>query len=181
MKIGLFFGKFNPIHNGHIGIIAEAILYNKFDKVVIVPRMQSPLQSETLLDINERIRLIKTSLLLSRVKKNDIPLFRFCEVSEIEKEMIPPYYTYATFEALKNKYYGNDVYFICGYDTMKEVKNWMHGEYMLQNNKFLEFPMTSEDSKDIRELAKASDFNKLNKFVPTWLIKRIIVDYKELD
>lgn len=33
-KIVIYYSSFNPIHNGHRGIISE--LYNKFDKIIIV-------------------------------------------------------------------------------------------------------------------------------------------------
>lgn len=178
MKIGLLFGNFNPMHYGHVKLIMKSIMQNGIDKVVIVPRLYKRNKEDILLDIDERIEIIKLTLLLNKSRINNIPLYEWCEISDIDKEMIPPYYSYATLEALKNKYYGNEVYFICGENTYEDIKDWMHGDYILTNNQFIVYSETNESSKSVRNYAKDSNYNALNGLIPTYLIKRIIVNYK---
>jgi nicotinate-nucleotide adenylyltransferase len=63
MKIGLYFGTFNPIHNGHL-IIANYILqYAKLDQVWLIVSPQNPFkQSHSLLNEYHRLFLVQQAL-----------------------------------------------------------------------------------------------------------------------
>ena len=63
MKVGLYFGSFNPIHIGHL-IIAKNIIENKYlDEVWFVVSPQNPFKQEnTLLNSNHRLGLIKLAI-----------------------------------------------------------------------------------------------------------------------
>lgn len=179
LKVGFYFGSFNPIHKGHIRVIENAIKEKNLDRVVIVPTMHNPAKKKAPIDIDERIFLIRAALLLSGIKINGKHIYKYCDVDDIEKKMIPPYYTYATLEALKNKYYGNETYIICGHDTMDNISNWMNGGYIVGNNKFIVCERTKESSTEVRQCVKDFNLNRLNELVPTWLIKRVINDYRD--
>ena len=49
-------------------------------------------------------------------------------MSTIEKYLTPPYYGYATLHALKNKYCNDEIFILCGEDTIKDIPNWMNGD-----------------------------------------------------
>ena len=162
MKIALYLGSFNPFHNGHLECIITALNDFKMDKVIIVPTMQNPWKKEKVLNINKRIGIIHTSILWGGFVhkshygyKNSL-LREWIELSSIEKELIPPYYSYATLHALKNKYCNDEVFVLCGEDTIKDIPNWMHGGKIIEDYDFLivDRPENSISSSLIREKVK---------------------------
>jgi nicotinate-nucleotide adenylyltransferase len=184
MKIALYLGSFNPFHNGHLEVIKTALKDFKMNGVIIVPTMQNPWKEEKVLDIDKRIEIIKKSILISK-KDISIPgLYQFyypkgIGISSIEKELIPPYYSYATLHALKNKYCNDEVFVLCGEDTIKDIPDWMNGEAIIQDYNFLivDRPSNSISSSFIREMLRTrhkmdayySD-EKLSKYVSTNVI-----------
>mgnify|MGYP003347253551 FL=1 len=63
MRVGLYFGSFNPIHNGHL-IIANNIINNNYlDVVWFVVSPQNPFKTDAkLLNVNHRISLIRLAI-----------------------------------------------------------------------------------------------------------------------
>ena len=167
MKIALYLGSFNPFHNGHLEVVKTALNDFKMDKVVIVPTMQNPWKKEKVLDINKRINIIYLSILCGgiihkghyRYTCGNSPLKEWVELSPIEKELIPPYYSYATLHALKNKYCNEEIFVLCGEDTIKDISNWMHGGTIIQDYDFLvvDRPEGAISSTCIREKIKNNE------------------------
>lgn len=179
MKIALYLGSFNPFHNGHLECIKKALNDFKMDKVVIVPTMQNPWKKEKVLDIDKREEIIFeyvfSKSIIDYICSNNKKIY----VDKIEKELIPPYYSYATLHALKNKYYKDEIFILCGEDTMKDIPNWMHGGKIIKDYNFLvvDRPKNSISSSSIREMLRAmnkmdayySD-EKLSRYVPLSVI-----------
>lgn len=169
MKIALYLGSFNPFHNGHLEVVKTALKDFKMNGVIIVPTMQNPWKKEKVLDIDKRIEIIKKSLLISK-KDTSIPgLYKFyypkgIGISSIEKELIPPYYSYATLHALKNKYCNDEIFVLVGSDTMKDIPNWMHGGKIIEDYNFLivDRPRNSISSSSIREILRTR--NKMDAY-----------------
>jgi len=155
MKIALYLGSFNPFHNGHLKVVKTALSDFKMDKVVIVPTMQNPWKEEKVLDIDKRCQIIFQSC---------FEVWDNYEMSTIEKYLTPPYYSYATLHALKNKYCNDEVFVLCGEDTIKDIPNWMHGEAIVQNYNFLvvDRPKNSISSSYIREMLRTR--NKMDAY-----------------
>ena len=154
MKIALYLGSFNPFHNGHLEVVKTALNNFKMDKIVIVPSMQNPWKKEKALNIDSRIVIIEKSLL----NNFWIELYRL-EISDIEKELIPPYYSYATLHALKNKYCNDEIFILVGEDTMKDIPNWMHGGKIIEDYDFLivDRPKNTISSTEIRNKIKNNE------------------------
>ena len=161
MKIALYLGSFNPFHNGHLEVVKTALIDFKMDKVIIVPTMQNPWKEEKVLDFIKRVYIIQSYFPEEWIvenygfyewRKDPFPI----EVSEIEKELIPPYYSYATLHALKNKYCNDEIFVLVGSDTMKDIPNWMNGEAIIQDYDFLivDRPASSISSSYIREMIR---------------------------
>ena len=151
MKIALYLGSFNPFHNGHLKVVKTALEDFGMDKVIIVPTMQNPAKKEKVLDIDKRKQLIEFSLRSFEYLHRSFPK---TEISSIEKELIPPYYSYATLHALKNEYCNDEVFILCGEDTMKDIPNWMNGGQILQDYNFIvvDRPKNDISSTAIREM-----------------------------
>jgi len=164
MKIALYLGSFNPFHNGHLEVVKAALNDFKMDEVIIVPTMQNPWKKDKVLDINKRINIISEYLNPRYQIRGIIPyeyafegnIDKRCIIDLIEKELIPPYYSYATLHALKNKYCNDQVFVLCGEDTIKDIPNWMNGEAIIQDYNFLivDRPRNSISSTQIREMLK---------------------------
>ncbi len=167
MKIALYLGSFNPFHNGHLECIRIALNDFKMDRVIIVPTMQSPWKKEKVLDIDKRIEII-TKIMLEEFPYRYLDdnnyhflndsIEKLCKIScsTIEKELIPPYHSYATLHALKNKYCNDEIFILCGEDTIKDIPNWMHGGKIIEDYNFLviDRPKNSISSSYIRDMIK---------------------------
>ena len=159
MKIALYLGSFNPFHNGHLEVIKTALNDFKMDKVIIVPTMQNPWKKEKVLDIDKRVDII-----WEYIKELPINLYKKVYRDLIETQLIPPYYSYATLHALKNKYCNDEVFVLVGSDTMIDISNWMHGGKIIEDYDFLivDRPRNSISSSSIREMLRTR--NKMDAY-----------------
>ena len=173
MKIALYLGSFNPFHNGHLKVIKTALKDFKMDKVIIVPTMQNPWKKEKVLDIDKREAII-FELMIDYICSNNKKIY----VDKIEKELIPPYYSYATLHALKNKYCNDEIFILCGKDTIKDIPDWMNGEAIIRDYDFIVVDRFSWDisSSQIREYVKLD--KDISKFVSPNVINLIKKYYK---
>ena len=116
MKIGVFVGSFNPVHNGHIKIVNE--LLNYLDKIIVVPT-GNYWNKNDLIDIKHRINMWKyfeTDRIIIDEKNNDLK------------------YTYLILDNLKYKYPNDDLYLIIGADNIIEFDKWCNYKDILKNN-----------------------------------------------
>lgn len=170
MKIALYLGSFNPFHNGHRNVILSAIRDFGMDRVIIVPSMQNPWKKEKALDFDKRVEIICEAIdsIWFKDPKNNKKelshLFNYVSIENIEKFLIPPYYSYATLHALKNKYCNDEIFILCGEDTMKDIPNWMHGGKIIEDYNFLivDRPRNSISSSFIREMLRTR--NKMDAY-----------------
>lgn len=122
MKIGLFFGSFNPIHIGHL-IIANHIL-NETDlqKVWFVVSPQNPFKpSSTLLNEYDRLHLVQKA-----IEGND-----GLKASEIEFSLPKPSYTAHTLTYLSEKYPTHRFTIIMGSDSFQNLPKWKNAEAII--------------------------------------------------
>lgn len=172
MKVALYLGSFNPFHNGHLEVIKTALDDFKMDKIIIVPTMQNPWKKEKVLDIDKRVEIIINSLVRRKqigfvpfTFEKELEIYPHITISNIEKELIPPYYSYATLHALKNKYCNDEVFVLCGEDTIKDIPDWMNGGEIIKDYNFLivDRPKNAISSTLIREKVKRKE--DISKYV----------------
>lgn len=169
MKIAFYLGSFNPFHNGHLDVIRTAFKNFKMDRVIIVPTMQNPWKKEKVLDIDKRVEIICNTFGQRNQFRGPIPYeFNFegsiCIIDLVEKDLISPYYSYATLHALKNKYCNDKVFVLCGEDTIKDIPNWMHGGKIIEDYDFLivDRPANAISSTQVREMLRTR--NKMDAY-----------------
>ena len=124
MKIGLYFGSFNPIHTGHL-IIANHIL-NETDlqRIWFVVSPQNPFKpSATLLNEYDRLHLVQIAV------ENDERL----KASEIEFSLPKPSYTSHTLAYLAEKYPSYRFTIIMGSDSFQNLGKWKNPESIINN------------------------------------------------
>lgn len=124
MKIGLYFGSFNPIHTGHL-IIASHVLNNcNLDRIWFVVSPQNPFKdSSTLLNEYDRLHLVDIA-----VKDND----RFA-ASNIEFRLPKPSYTIDTLTYLKEKHPNDMFSLVMGSDGYQNIDKWKNGNIILKD------------------------------------------------
>ncbi|RYG42579.1 MAG: nicotinate-nucleotide adenylyltransferase [Chitinophagaceae bacterium] len=124
MKVGLYFGSFNPVHNGHL-IIANYVVQNtSLDQVWFVISPQNPLKkASTLLNEYHRLFLVQTSI-------EDEPSLK---ASDIEFRLPKPSYTIDTLTYLAEKYPTHEFSVIMGSDSFQNLPQWKNYDQLLSN------------------------------------------------
>lgn len=124
MKVGLYFGSFNPIHNGHLIIATHIINYTDIKEVWLVVSPQNPLKkSSTLLHEQHRLNLAKTAT------EGEFNI----KVSNIEFKLPRPSYTIDTLTYLKEKYPQHQFTVIMGGDSFTNLPKWKNHEKILED------------------------------------------------
>lgn len=124
MKIGLYFGSFNPIHNGHL-IIAQHVL-NETDlkQIWLVVSPQNPFkQQKNLLNEYDRLHLVNLAIQKSTNFK----------AIDLEFGLPKPSYTINTLAYLHEKYPQHEFSIIMGSDSLQNLDKWKNAETIMQN------------------------------------------------
>ena len=131
MKIGLFFGSFNPMHIGHKIIASYMADFSDLEKVFFVVSPENPLKKKnTLLDQYHRLQII-------RVETEDNHKLA---VSDIEFSMPQPSYTIDTLVRLKEDYPENEYVLIMGADNLQNFHKWKNYEQILEDYSIYVYP-----------------------------------------
>ncbi|MCO6464866.1 MAG: nicotinate-nucleotide adenylyltransferase [Saprospiraceae bacterium] len=124
MKIGLFFGSFNPVHTGHMIIASHMVEYTDMNEVWMVVSPQNPLKSKaSLAGNNDRLHLLHLAI-------GDHLHIR---PSSIEFSLPVPSYTIDTLTYLKEKFPGKTFCLIMGGDNLATIHNWKNYELLLRD------------------------------------------------
>src|SRR6476620_8897155 len=124
MKIGLYFGSFNPVHIGHLIIANHILNVSNLNKIWFVVSPLNPFkQSENLLNEYDRFHLVQKAI------ENDNRL----KATDIEFSLPRPSYTAHTLLYLKEKYPGYSFSLIMGSDSFQNINNWKNAEVIIQN------------------------------------------------
>ena len=140
MKVGLFFGSYNPIHIGHLAIANYMVEYGPINQLWFVVTPHNPLKNKNnLLDDYQRFELV------NRAIGND---YRF-RASDIEFRLPKPSYTVNTLAYLKEKYPTYEFYLIMGADNYVTMKKWKNWEILIRDFHFLVYPRPGYDHSSI--------------------------------
>ena len=139
MKIGLFFGSFNPIHVGHLIIANHMVEYSDLDEVWMVVTPHNPFKKKnSLLDDHHRLQLVMRAT-------EDYPKLK---PSNIEFGLPQPNYTINTLVHLEEKYPEHDFNLIMGLDNLKSFKKWKNYERIIDEHELYVYPRISKVISD---------------------------------
>ena len=131
MKIGLFFGTYNPIHVGHLIIANHLAEHSDLDQIWLVVTPQSPHKTkQSLLDNHQRLELV------FRATK-DYPKLA---PSAIEFNLPQPNYTVRTLAYLEEKHPENQFALIMGEDNLMSLPKWKNAEVIMGNYPIYVYP-----------------------------------------
>jgi nicotinate-nucleotide adenylyltransferase len=140
MKIGLFFGSFNPIHNGHLIIAQSALESAKLHELWFVVSPQNPLKkNKNLLHEFDRLDMVRLA-----IEDND----RF-KASDIEFHMPRPSYTIDTLTYLKEKYPSKHFKLIIGGDNLAIFPKWKNSGKILEDFGLIVYPRPGANPNDL--------------------------------
>jgi nicotinate-nucleotide adenylyltransferase len=125
MKIGLFFGSFNPIHTGHLIIAGYMAEFTDLDRVWFVISPHNPLKEKnTLLPGHHRLQMVQRA----------IEDYRKLKATDIEFKLPQPSYTITTLQHLKEKYPTRQFALIMGADNLTNFHKWKNHEQILSEH-----------------------------------------------
>ena len=139
MKIGLYFGSFNPIHVGHLIIANQLVENSDLNQIWFVVTPHNPFKKKsTLLDNYQRLEMVY------RATKD----YDTLKESDIEINLPQPNYTVNTLAHLTEKYPDYDFALLMGEDNLKSFHKWKNYQTILEYHSIYVYPRISEDTID---------------------------------
>lgn len=124
MKVGLYFGSFNPIHVGHLIIANHILNESDLDRIWFIISPLNPFKkTENLLNEYDRLHLVQKAI------EGDVRL----KSSDIEFSLPKPSYTIHTLAYLKEKYPEHGFSIIMGSDGFQNLDKWKNPETIIAN------------------------------------------------
>lgn len=131
MKVGLYFGSFNPIHIGHMAIANYFAEFAGLNQVWFVVSPQNPLKNKnSLLPDYQRLEMVRLAI-------DDDPRF---VVSNIEFGLPKPSYTVNTLAILSEKFPKISFSLIMGQDNLVSLNKWKNYTFLLENYTIYAYP-----------------------------------------
>jgi nicotinate-nucleotide adenylyltransferase len=147
MKVGLFFGSFNPIHNGHLAIANYMVEYTDMDQVWFIVSPRSPLkEKKSLLADYHRYELVLRAI-------GDDPAFK---ASNIEFTMPKPSYTIDTLVHLSEKNPGKELVLIMGADGLASFNKWKNYKQIIRYYHRYVYPREGTDPNKLPNMENAT-------------------------
>jgi nicotinate-nucleotide adenylyltransferase len=124
MKIGLYFGSFNPIHVGHLILTNHILNESDLEKIWFVVSPLNPFKEpENLINEYDRLHLVQKAI------EDDARL----KASDIEFLLPKPSYTIQTLAYLEEKYPDHSFSIIMGSDSFQNLDKWKNSEIIIKN------------------------------------------------
>jgi nicotinate-nucleotide adenylyltransferase len=135
MKIGLYFGTFNPIHVGHLIIANHMVEHSDLDEIWMVVTPHNPFKKKnSLLDNHHRFELVyRATEEYEKIKPSDI-----------EFKLPQPNYTVYTLAHVLDKFPNKEFCLIMGEDNLKSFHKWKNYETILEHHHIYVYPRIAE-------------------------------------
>ena len=139
MKIGLYFGTFNPIHVGHLIIANHMAENSELDQIWMVVTPHNPLKKKnTLLADHHRLEMVHLAT----------KGFPKIQPSDIEFKLPQPNYTVNTLAHLFEKFPQHEFSLIMGEDNLNSLHKWKNYEEILKNHHIYVYPRLNSEILD---------------------------------
>ena len=136
-QIGLFFGSFNPVHQGHLILANYLAEETALEEVWFVITPQGPFkQKQRLLDNHHRLALVEEA----------IEGFPKLKVSTVEFGLPAPQYTALTIAHLMEKHPEASFSLIVGQDHLKTFHKWYNYQALLEGHQIYVYPRMPEEA-----------------------------------
>jgi nicotinate-nucleotide adenylyltransferase len=156
VRIGLYFGSFNPIHIGHMAIAGYMTEFGGLDQVWFVVSPHNPLKKkESLLADHHRLSMVRLA-----IGDNDK-----LKSSDIELKLPIPSYTIDTLTYLGEKYSNNEFCLVMGQDNMITLHKWKNALELVRKCPIYVYPRPDTikpNSQMLDQLLKEADIHEVN-------------------
>lgn len=171
MKVGLFFGSFNPVHVGHMVLANYMLEYTDLERIWFVVSPHNPLKiKSTLLDEKQRLHLVNLAIGFNTKLK----------ASNIEFKLPQPSYTINTLTYLKEKYPQNEFALIMGADNLESFHKWKNYEEILKHYQLYVYPRPNNDGGDLKNHANVKLVNAPIMEISSTAIRQAIKEKKDI-
>lgn len=169
MRIGIFGGTFNPIHNMHIVIAEKARDQLKLDKLIFITSADPPHKYDNgIVSASLRHEMVKLAIA-------ERPYF---EASDMEITRQGKSYTFYTLTALKQKHPDDELFFIVGGDSLAYLHKWYRADEFMSLCTFAVFPRNGDSGET---LTMECDWLKSNYGTKTVILDAVPVDVSSTD
>ena len=142
MRIGLFFGSFNPIHLGHTRLARYILEHTDLEQIWLVISPNNPLKDPgSLMPEDFRLRLAEVAL---RNEPDIIPCDR-------EFSLPKPNYTVNTLRTLSAEHPEDAFTLIIGSDNMALFDRWREHDYILEHYPIIVYPREGDDLETLKK------------------------------
>ncbi len=170
-KIGLFFGSYNPIHNGHMAVAEYIAEYSDINELWFVVSPQNPLKRrKNLLEDHHRLEMVHRAI------GND-PRFR---VSDIEFYMPKPSYTIDTLSYLSERHSGYEFKMILGADNLVSFNKWKNYELLVEKYVRIIYPRHGVSEEEMKKHKNIEIVNAPKIEISSSFIRKAISEGKRV-
>jgi nicotinate-nucleotide adenylyltransferase len=154
MRVGIFGGTFDPIHQGHLVIAEQVAQTLSLQRVIFVPGGTPPHKpaSSIKASTEERLRMVEAA-----VRGND----KFF-VDPVEVETGEPMYSVDTVPLIKERHEGDEWYFVAGADEVSNLLSWKEPDRLLEETAMVAAARPGYDVSKLDHLAEGlKNFDKI--------------------
>lgn len=130
MRIGIYGGSFNPIHQGHTQLAASIVAQGLVDELWLLVSPLNPLKQGTTSDIAEYEHRLKMAELATQNLEG-------VKVSDFERHLPLPSYTITTLGELHRAYPEHEFVLVIGADNWERFPRWYHADEIIANYSIL--------------------------------------------
>lgn len=171
MKIGLFFGSYNPIHVGHLVIANYMVEFTDLDQLWFVVSPQNPFKKKSsLLPDYQRLQLVN-------IATENTNKFK---ASNIEFSLPKPSYTVDTLTYLHDKFPKYDFVLIMGSDNLENFHKWKNYEEILKYYEIYVYPRPNSKDNDLINHSKVKIVSAPIMEISSSFIRKSIKEGKDI-
>ena len=171
MKVGLFFGSFNPVHVGHLVLANYMLEYTDLDRIWFVVSPHNPLKKKSsLLDEKQRLHLVNLAIGFNTKLK----------ASNIEFKLPQPSFTINTLIYLQEKYPQNEFALIMGADNLESFHKWKNYEEILKHYQLYVYPRPKNDGGELKHHPQVKLVNAPMMEISSTAIRQAIKEKKDM-
>ncbi len=142
MKIGLYFGSFNPIHIGHMIIANYIVEHTDIEQLWLVVTPHNPHKNKKSLAGNhDRLHMVNLAIEGNNKLK----------ASNIEFNLPQPSYTIDTMTHLKERYQKHEFALVMGGDNLASLPKWKNYERLIENYQIYVYKRPTHEVTDLAE------------------------------
>lgn len=148
LRICLFGGTFDPVHNGHVQMAEKVVSEGLADEIVFIPCRQSPLkETATGASGAQRVKMLELAT------RNLL----FAKVDDLELERPLPSFSYQTVQTYQEDNPGAQIQWVLGTDQWNALDDWRESEFLLKTLEFIvlqrgEEPLVQRPSSRMKRL-----------------------------